>query len=114
MGEQSKAENAASVYLRKSGFQVLSRNRRVDNVEIDILAKRTQKNISHIYFIEVKQVREKNYRKGFPPFSQKQRARYNHSIRYLYATNGRSFPCHISLIVFNENIQCLDFFSDYC
>ena len=114
MAEQSRAENAASIYLRKNGFQVLSRNRRIDNVEIDILAKKKQKQIDHIYFVEVKQVQEKNYKNGYPPFSQKQRSRYDHSIRYIYSKNGRCFPCHISLIVFNEKIQCLDFFPDYC
>ncbi|MES0490504.1 MAG: YraN family protein [Leptospirales bacterium] len=113
MSEHSKAENAASVYLRKSGFQILSRNRRIGSVEIDILAKIKRFNVDHIYFVEVKQVQEKNYRNGYPPFSVKQRARYNHSVLFMFSINGRSFPCHISLIVFNEHIQCIDFFPDY-
>ena len=107
------AEDSASAYLRQKGFLILARNRRIENIEIDIIAKKKIKNIYHTYFIEVKCVRLENYNKGFTVFPRNQFLRYRKCIHLWYSQAKRSFPCHISLIVFNEHLKCIDFFPDF-
>ncbi len=56
----SLGEDAAASHIEENGFQILEKNYRVKNAEIDIIAKDSDT----IAFIEVKT--RKNVRKGFP------------------------------------------------
>jgi putative endonuclease len=56
-----KAESAAGVYLEMRGFQIIERNWRRPQCEVDIIAKKAD----IIYFVEVKYRRNDNQGGGF-------------------------------------------------
>lgn len=114
--EGNKAENAAVQFLRERGYAVLSRNRRIGGVEVDIIATiaavntELQDNIDKNYFfIEVKKTTQSNYSAGFPVLTNRQKQRYLHAIETFIAEQQKSLTINLGLVILDEHHHVIEF-----
>lgn len=99
--------------MRQMGFQVISRNRSIAGVEIDIIARSKKDGDFQYYFIEVKQVKRENYFRGFPPVTLSQMERYNKARVALFQENQKIINIHLSLLILDEDLQKLEFIDNF-
>lgn len=102
-------ENSAVQYLKQNGFVVLSRNRRIGGVEIDIIGLRKKNHEKTYYLIEVKKTIEEYYRMGYPALSFSQIQRYMKAIENMNIQCGKFLDIRFALMVFNEKNHLVEF-----
>jgi len=102
-------ENRAVSMLKKDGYVILSRNRRIGGVEIDIMALRKTPVGNVYYLIEVKKVYDRNYLEGFPPVSFNQVQRYLRAMNALNVKCGKFLDVRFVLMLYNENNRLVEF-----
>lgn len=100
--------NAVKV-LREMGLRILSRNRKINGVEIDIIARYYFQNEWHLTFLEVKQIRRKHFQAGYPVLSSRQRERYQKAANAMIGLNDKLLNLHCGLIVMDELGQLIMF-----
>lgn len=100
--------NAVKV-LREMGLRILSRNRKINGVEIDIIARYYFQNEWHLTFLEVKQIRRKHFQAGYPILSSRQRERYQKAAKAMIGLNDKLLNLHCGLIVMDELGQLIMF-----
>ena len=91
-----KAENICSHFLKMEKYQILSRNRRIGGVEIDIIAKKNTVFGPEIVLIECKFIKGK-----YRFFSRKQKKRYQYAAQELQAQVRSSVSVCCMLLVVN-------------
>ena len=102
-------ENRAVNMLKKDGYVILSRNRRIGGVEIDIMALRKTTAGNVYYLIEVKKIVNKNYYMGFPPVSYNQIQRYLQAMNELNVKCGKFLDVRFVLMLFDEKNILVEF-----
>ncbi|MDH4263711.1 MAG: YraN family protein [Spirochaetia bacterium] len=102
-------ENRAVNMLKKDGYVILSRNRRIGGVEIDIMALRKTSSGNVYYLIEVKKILNKNYFMGYPPLSFNQIQRYLHAMNALNVKCGKFLDVRFVLMLYDENNKLVEF-----
>jgi len=95
--------------LKKDGYVILSRNRRIGGVEIDIMALRKTDEGNIYYLIEVKKVTQKNYYMGYPPVSYNQVRRYLHAMNELNIKCGKFLDVRFALMLYDEKHRLIEF-----
>ena len=95
--------------LKKGGYVILSRNRRIGGVEIDIMALRKTEEGNVYYLIEVKKVLNKNYYMGYPPISFNQIQRYLRAMNELNIKCGKFLDVRFTLMLFDETNKLIEF-----
>lgn len=104
-----ESESVAVAGLKRLSWLVLSRNRRIAGVEIDIVARVSRRVYS---FVEVKQMSERHYSAGYPPVSQAQMKRYQKAmLEFCSMTGGRSSV--FMTVIVTDGIKVIDFISPY-
>ena len=96
-----KAENICSYFLRSNAYQILSRNRKVAGVEIDIIAQKAGSFGLEILLVECK------YVKGSHRFfSRKQKKRYHYAANFLQSNvnPGVSVGCMLIVVGCHEKV----------
>ncbi len=102
------AENQAVSLLKKKKYVILARNIRFYGVEIDIITKKKE-----IYtFFEVKRRQKSHHAALFPTISYQQKERYHHSIMNWYEDIQKIVTVCIGLLVFDENMNLIEFQSN--
>lgn len=107
------AENQAVSFLKKDGFVVLSRNRRIGGVEIDIMALRKTDQGKVYYLIEVKKIINKYYFSGYPPVTSNQIRRYLHAMDELNMRCGKFLDVRFAMMFFDENNRLIEFIENH-
>jgi Holliday junction resolvase-like predicted endonuclease len=102
-------ENRAVNMLKKDGYVILSRNRKIGGVEIDIMALRKTPIGNVYYLIEVKKVYNKNYYRGYPPVSHNQIQRYLHAMNALNVKCGKFLDVRFVVMLYDENNRLIEF-----
>lgn len=100
-----KAENICSYFLRENAYQVLSRNRKVAGVEIDIIAQKMGPFGREILLVECK------FLKGsYRFFSWKQKRRYHYAANFLQSNIKPGVSVGCMLIVVNSQEKVVESF----
>ncbi len=106
----TQAEDTAIVFLRQYDYIILARNINFYGVEIDILCKYQYNYI----FIEVKSIKRYHYQSGYTVLAYKQWLRYQQAIQAWYTDSKKCHCTSIGLIIFDENMQLIDFNNNIC
>lgn len=102
-------EDRAVSMLKKDGYVILSRNRRIGGVEIDIMALRKTAEGNVYYLIEVKRIFNKNYLMGYPPVSFHQIKRYLRAMNALNMKCGKFLDVRFVLMLYDERNRLVEF-----
>ncbi|MDH4199116.1 MAG: YraN family protein [Spirochaetia bacterium] len=102
-------ENSAVNFLKRDGYVILSRNRRIGGVEIDIMALRKKEKEKIYYLIEVKKVFQNYYSMGYPPVSFSQIQRYLQAIDELNVKCGKFLDVRFAIMLFDEKNKLIEF-----
>lgn len=96
-----KAENICSYFLREKAYQILSRNRKVAGVEIDIIAQKIGPFGLEILLVECKYVKG-----SYRFFSRKQKKRYHYAANFLQSNvkPGVSVGCMLIVVGCHEKV----------
>lgn len=97
-------EQRAAEFLQKKGYEIVERNYRIRQGEIDLIARDGER----LVFVEVKYRR--NLKKGYPQEAvdkRKQRIIRQVAAHYLYCQGcGGEVPCRFDVVAFLEDQVC--------
>ena len=102
----SRYEEEAAAFLQKQGFQILEKNYRDRDGEIDIIAKEN----GYLVFVEVKY--RSSLRRGYPEeaVDGRKQARIRHAARYYLYQNrlGEDVPCRFDVVsIVGEDVRLI-------